>query len=189
MSKAIAQPNNGIRHPKKRAFLAGYATTGSVTAAAELAGIDRTTHYMWLTRDRSGNYAAAFAHALEEACDSLEAEARRRGLKGVERGVWHNGEKVGTERVFSDVLLIFLLKGNNPAKFRDRFDVRNTNVNPDMKDLQASMQDMMQDPECAELAERLANRLSKKAVEVKVLDSRPLSKRNGRNGNGQAKTT
>ena len=48
-----------------------------------------------------------------QAAESLENEARRRAIEGVVDDVWYQGEKVGKQRRFSDVLLIFLLKQPN----------------------------------------------------------------------------
>ncbi|HEX2275207.1 MAG TPA: hypothetical protein VHG90_15170, partial [Acidimicrobiales bacterium] len=44
------------------------------------------------------------------------AEARRRALHGVEEDVYHDGRVVGTRRVYSDALLMFLLsRGPSPG--------------------------------------------------------------------------
>ncbi len=159
-----------VRHRKKRAYLAAYAATGVKTFAARFAQVNYSTSKRWYLKDAA--FALASDECNDEATDALVVEARKRAFDG------------------SDLLLIFLLKAHRPDVYRDRYDVRNMNVNAnaDMDGLRASMQDMMQDPECAELAERLANKLSQKAVAVKVLDSRPLPKPklNGRNGNGRA---
>lgn len=127
-------------HPKKAAFLAVYAEVASITEAAKAAGIDRSTHYAWLEKD--AKYKRSFAGAQEQACDVLEREARRRAAEGVNEpviykgelmGVWVNGDgetvSEGTEgailipltvKKYSDTLLIFLLKGALPDKYKDR---------------------------------------------------------------------
>jgi hypothetical protein len=97
----------------KAAFLAAYARDGNVAAAAAAAGIKRQTHRSWLEDDHV--YRARFAAACEEATDALEAEARRRALHGVEEDVYHEGRVVGTRRVYSDELLIFLLSRSPSA--------------------------------------------------------------------------
>jgi hypothetical protein len=89
---------------KKGAFLAAYSRLGSITAAAEAAKIDRSTHYDWLKTDEA--YKKASAEAVLQAADALEDEAARRAFAG------------------SDVLLIFLLKGLKPEKFRERSEVK-----------------------------------------------------------------
>lgn len=103
---------------KKKAFLEAYAACGNITQAAELAGISRTSHYNWMEKDPE--YPALFKAAEEQAIDRLEQEARRRALEGVEKPVYQGGKLVGTVREYSDTLLIFLLKGAKPDKYRER---------------------------------------------------------------------
>lgn len=98
-----ANGNGRIRHPKKRAFIAAYAKCGIIKAAAEAAGIDRSTCYTW--RQKDGQFAAAWEDAREDAADVLESAALRRATLGG-----------------SDTLLIFLLKGARPSKYRERFE-------------------------------------------------------------------
>ena len=83
-------------------FLAAYSKCGNVTEASRVANVSRSRHYEWLKTQP--NYAQAFSHAHEEAIDSLESTARDRAVAG------------------SDTLLIFLLKGARPEKYRDRFE-------------------------------------------------------------------
>ena len=115
---------DGIEHPKKRAFLAAFAECGTVTHAASAAEIGRSTHYEWIKTDE--RYAGAYEDAKEAAGDSLEAEARRRAVLGVSEPVYYKGEVVGHVQKYSDTLLIFLLKGAKPEKYRD-----SVNMNPD----------------------------------------------------------
>jgi hypothetical protein len=70
-----------------------------------------------------GDYADRFREAEQEAADVLEAEAVRRAVQGVDEAVYFQGEQVGTRRRYSDLLLIFLLKGMRPDKFRERQEV------------------------------------------------------------------
>jgi hypothetical protein len=130
-----------IRHPKKRAFLAAMANTANVLRAAEIAGIDRDNHYLWLKKDPA--YAAAFEIAWQRGTDALEAEAVRRAYEGVTKPIFRAGKRAidvvqnpdgslkrdelgkpigipAAVREYSDTLLIFLLKGRNPAVFGDR---------------------------------------------------------------------
>jgi hypothetical protein len=116
--EALAAVGDSRRPRTKAAFLAAYAREGNVTAAAAAVGIKRQTHQSWLEDDHL--YRCRFAAACEEATDVLEAEARRRALHGVEEDVYHEGRVVGTRRVYSDVLLMFLLSrgpaaGNSPS--------------------------------------------------------------------------
>ena len=106
--------------PRQAAFLAAFAQLGTITHAAEAAQINRREHYRWLP---DPSYAEAFAEAQQKAVESLEREARRRAVEGIEETVWHNGKPCGAVRRYSDTLLIFLLKGANPEKYRERVDV------------------------------------------------------------------
>lgn len=106
---------------KRAAFLREYALSGNVSETCRVVGISRKTHYDWLRTDPA--YVKAFNDADASAVDALEKEARRRAVEGVEEGVYYKGERVDTVRKFSDLLLIFLLKGARPEKYRDRVDV------------------------------------------------------------------
>ena len=107
-----------IRSPKKRAFLTALAHTGNVTKAADIADIARSAHYQWLEADPV--YAAAYKDAMEQAAQRLEAEAKRRAVEGVEEPVFYQGKQCGVIRRYSDVLLMFLLKGAMPDKYKER---------------------------------------------------------------------
>jgi hypothetical protein len=120
LDHAVADELQG--HPKKRAFLAAYRETGNVRLACTAAQIGRSSHYRWLAQDR--DYEVAFEQAKKDAVDVLEAEARRRAVEGCEEQVgWYKGEAGGTVRRYSDTLLIFLLKGAAPQKYRERMEV------------------------------------------------------------------
>lgn len=109
---------------KKEAFLAAYRENGNITLSAEQIGIARRTHYDWLASDP--DYAAAFADAENHAIDRLEQEARRRAVEGTEKPVYQGGKRVGAVREYSDTLLIFLLKGARPEKYRERISTELT---------------------------------------------------------------
>ena len=138
--------------PKKRprwadAFLAALAITGNIRQSCEAAEIDRRTAYY--LRDEDQTFAIEWDSALEQSADLLEQEARRRAEQGVRRLKFHNGAVItvqalspdgmpltqedGTpfmvpyvEHEYSDTLMIFLLKGIRPEKYRERADVRHS---------------------------------------------------------------
>ena len=103
---------------KREKFLAALATGLSVSNACSSAGLARRTAYDW--RDADPDFAKAWDHAIEDGTDALEDEARRRAFEGAEEPVFYQGKQVGTVRKYSDTLLIFLLKGRRPDKFKDR---------------------------------------------------------------------
>lgn len=153
--------------PKKtprwvRAFLAVLAESGNIRAACAKAKIQRSTAYR--LRESDSAFAEAWDRALEEAADLLEAEARRRAEQGVPRLKFHKGKAVLVpmldaagkiikdsageiewvpyiDQEYSDSLLMFLLKGANPEKYRERSETKHTfdpidweQVPPDVRD-------------------------------------------------------
>lgn len=117
------------------AFIASLSLTGNVTRACESSGVSR-----WLVYELRNNdpvFAEAWDNALEQATDLLEEEARRRAYSGVDEPVFGSlgqglgtGE-VGTIRKYSDTLLIFLLNGNRPQKYRQTAKTVNINISYD----------------------------------------------------------
>jgi len=138
--------------PKKpprwiKGFLAALGTTGNVSVACGAVGIDRRTAYN--RRDADESFAEAWSDALDQSADLLEEEARRRAYQGVRRLKFDHGKPIMVpalgddglvikdqdgnpelvpyvEHEYSDVLLIFLLKGIRPEKYRERTDVRHS---------------------------------------------------------------
>jgi len=104
------------RHWQK-AFLTTLELTGSVTRAAEAGHVSRVTVYEH--RRNNESFAKLWDEAIDHAADTLEDEAKRRAFEGVEEPVFHRGQICGTVRKYSDVLLIFLLKGIRPAVWRE----------------------------------------------------------------------
>jgi hypothetical protein len=102
-------------------FLDAYARTGSVCASAKLAGFDISAHYDWLKA--VPGYPERFQEAHQKAIEVLENEARRRAVEGVKEPVFYKGQVVGEIQRYSDVLLMFLLKGVAPAKYRENSKV------------------------------------------------------------------
>lgn len=100
----------------KAIFIEKLARLGNVRVAARIAGVDRETAYQHRRKDEA--FAKAWQIALQDAADVLEAEAWRRAVKGVARPTTIAGERE-LVREYSDTLLIFLLKGNKPKKFRE----------------------------------------------------------------------
>ena len=104
-------------------FIERLKATGNVTLAAIGAGVNRQHAYR--TRNRNKTFRRRWDEALEQTVDLLEGEARRRAT-GISRDIYYAGEVVGEESVYSDTLLIFLLKAHRPAKFRDNVKVEHS---------------------------------------------------------------
>lgn len=85
---------------KKEIFLTALRNAWSVRKASKRAGISRMTAYRWKGDDEE--FSKAWDDAIEEGTDCLEEIAAARAMRGK-----------------SDTLLIFLLKGRRPEKYRD----------------------------------------------------------------------
>ena len=103
---------------RRRAFLMALAATGNVRLSAARAKIARTQVYTW--RHRLPKFAAAWAEAVEQGADVLEDAALERAIHGVAEPVLYQGKVVGTQRKYSDALLMFLLRARRPQTYRDR---------------------------------------------------------------------
>lgn len=89
-------------------FLRAFAKTGNMTEACKLAGVSRQSIYRLRKSDEA--FQTAVNQAVEEGADELEGVAKQRAKAG------------------SDVLLMFLLKGLRPEKYRDNHYVVNQNA-------------------------------------------------------------
>ena len=109
------------RKPEKVAkFLAALSSGATVEKALAASGISRGTVYEWRKADKA--FAEQWDEAVEAGTDGLEDEAVRRGRDGVEKPVFQGGKQVGFVQEYSDTLLIFMLKGRRPEKFKDRHE-------------------------------------------------------------------
>ena len=121
MAKTI---NTKSCRAKKVAFLAAVSQCGVIARAADIAGVLRQSHYRWLNTDPE--YPALFSAAMDEAVDRLEQEARRRATVGQRKLKFCNGKAVidpdtgkpYVEYDYSDTLLMFLLNGARPEKYK-----------------------------------------------------------------------
>lgn len=122
-----------IRTDKKRAkFLAAIIETGgNITRACKDAGISRRSAYEW--READSVFAQEWDEAVEAGTDELEEEARRRAYAGVDEPVFYQGEECGSVRKYSDTLLIFLLKGRRPDKYRERVTIDVNKLDSDIE--------------------------------------------------------
>jgi hypothetical protein len=98
---------------RKVRFLRAFtACAGNMSRAAIAAGVHRTTHWTWL-EDKA--YKRAFAKAERQAAQVLEDEAIRRAFEGTLKGIYHKGILVDFELVYSDCLMLQLLRARHTA--------------------------------------------------------------------------
>ncbi len=110
-----AKPRRRTPHllrDKLDSFIEWLARTGSVTAAAEAAGLTRTQLYE--RRQTHKLFARAWNRALSLGVDGLHDKAMHRAMEGEERPIVRKGELVATERRFDSRLVQFLLKAHKP---------------------------------------------------------------------------
>ena len=100
------------------AFLGALAECGNVSAASKAVKLSRAALYEH--RQLDADFAKAWDEAVQIGAYGLEDEARRRAYEGTARPVYHGGVEVGAVREYSDTLMIFLLKGAMPDKYKDR---------------------------------------------------------------------
>jgi len=115
---------------REKRFLAALARGVSIAGAAAEAGFSYGFAFKWRYADP--DFAARWQEAYEQGTDALEDEARRRAMQGVETPVYFAGKKIGELRKYSDALLMFLLRGRRPEKYRERLttDFANTGIGP-----------------------------------------------------------
>ncbi len=102
----------------KGTIVRSLAMRGNVREATDAAGISRTLAYEWRTRDEP--FREAWDDSVDEAVDRMEREMWRRGIEGFERPVIYQGEITDTYLDYSDSLLLTLVKGHRPEKYKER---------------------------------------------------------------------
>lgn len=125
---------------KKRLFLTNLMNSGIVMSSIALAEWDRSGAYEHRHKDLA--FGEAWELALRASADILEDEVHHRAMVGTPEPVVYQGriqmvpENVNdvnspliplTVRRKSDILLMFLLKGRRPERFREKGEVSITN--------------------------------------------------------------
>lgn len=114
--------------PWRDAFLASLREVPVVARACEVVGIERSTAYR--RRDDDPEFSAAWDDAMETGIDRAEQEAFRRAVQGTDKGVWHQGVLVGSEKVYSDALLALMLKARRKKVYAERTEVTGADGGP-----------------------------------------------------------
>jgi len=97
---------------EKRAVLAALATTGTITKAAERANVAPVKVRGCIKADHE--FGTMVREVMAVFADSLEDEAIRRAVAGITKDIYHQGEVVGHEQIYSDRLMEKLLAGRRP---------------------------------------------------------------------------
>lgn len=93
--------------PWCQAFLHYLGTVPSPAVAARKVEVNRTSAYRYA--DHHPWFKKAWEDAVEDSLDSLQAEAYKRAIQGVDEPVFYRGTKIATVKKPSDTLLMFLL--------------------------------------------------------------------------------
>lgn len=125
-------------------FLAQIAEHCNVSRAAESLGIERCSFYV--ERKRNEKFKTAWDEARAIGISKLEEEAWRRAYDGVDEPVFYMGSVCGHVRKYSDTLLMFMLNGEMPHKYRRNVTAEVTGKNgaplaPAAFDLKISFED------------------------------------------------
>ncbi len=68
-------------------------------------------------------YAVCFESMKEFVIQAMEDEAVRRAYEGVKEDVFYQGNVCGEKQVYSDGLLMFMLKAARPDVYRERTSI------------------------------------------------------------------
>jgi len=107
-------------------FLKFYEQYWTVKKAAKRCGVSVSVHTKWVKK--FPEYSAAFSELQAAVVAELEDAAFTRAVEGFEENVFQRGIHAGTVRKYSDSLLTFLLKANDPDKYRERVDIKTEHV-------------------------------------------------------------
>src|SRR5215211_7565146 len=103
------------RDSQKKRFIAALTVQGTVSHAAQAAGVSRNTVYRW--RDDDREFAASWDVAHETAVDAVESSLYQKALSG------------------DTICMIFYLKAHRPI-YRDRLNI-------DLKQVQSEIEERM----------------------------------------------
>lgn len=111
-------------------FIATLRATGNASAAARAASISSTTAYAHRAADEV--FRGEWDDALLTFHEEFEGAAAARAMYGVRRALWYKGlpvidpetNKQAFEVVYSDSLVLPLLKAHRPERHRDRTETR-----------------------------------------------------------------
>lgn len=108
---------DGWTPERQRGFIEALADTGSVRAAAHAVNMTPEGAYYLRRQPGAEEFRKAWEAALSLGVRRLEDIAMDRALNGVESPVYSYGKIIGTRMVYSDRLLMFLLRNRAGKRF------------------------------------------------------------------------
>lgn len=116
-------------------YLAFLETSGRKRYSAIMAGVDPGRMVYYIGKEKE--LKALEMMAMQGYMELIDAAVHDRAINGVARNVYFKGTVCGTERHYSDSLLLALAKANNP-KYREHLSV-DANVTAGVLVVQASL--------------------------------------------------
>lgn len=116
---------------KQRKFLKILRETFNFSKSAKKAGANVSTIYAYM--NACPEFKKLVDEARSAACDDMEEEAYRRAVHGTAKDVYHQGQVVGKEMVYSDRLMELMLKGHKPEVYGNKQSIELT-ANVDVSD-------------------------------------------------------
>lgn len=116
--------NHELTNSRREVFLSELAKHGRVTAAADTAGLDRS--HLYKRKNDDPIFAEQWAAAIDRFADTLEEAARLRAVEGTDKGIYHQGVLMATEKQYSDSLLALMLKAKRKREYGDSSKVELT---------------------------------------------------------------
>jgi hypothetical protein len=184
-----------VTNPRQRAFLQALIHTPRVSFACRAAGISTVAAYKWRTNERDVAFHRALAVAVQLGLERAESEGWRRGVDGYEKPVYYQGRLIGTERVFSDTMLQFMLRANKPERYAEKVRLEGAGGGPIQT--QALDADSLTDEEIQQRLELVkrslgaaVKQIAEQAVDAKVAELDPVAEyekvlaARAKNGNG-----
>jgi hypothetical protein len=110
----VRHRHDGWTPAKQTAFIEALADTACVVEAARRVGMSAESAYRLRRHAGATAFIEAWDSALDHAVQRLVDTAFARAIHGVPRAVFHKGEQVGEQRIYSDRLLTFLLRYHDP---------------------------------------------------------------------------
>jgi hypothetical protein len=105
---------------KKRQFINELAIDANVSRTCRLLGVSARAAYN--QREKDTKFAIEWDKAIKIGVNvGLVSEAHRRAHSGVPEPIFHQGKLIGFKKVYSDALLMFLIKKHDPS-YREKID-------------------------------------------------------------------
>lgn len=101
-------------------YLSFLETSGRKRYSAIMAGVDPGRMAYLMNKD--DELKALEMMSLQGYAELVDAAVHDRAINGVSRGIYYKGQRIATERHYSDQLLMMLAKAHNP-KYRDHVSV------------------------------------------------------------------